>query len=230
MTEFFKVSQFVKTNLKLTSCFSSDSIEKAKTLMLLNDYSQLPVFNEFNKVQGAVSWKSIGKSEAIGKIGGTVTAYMESPAFIKESDDFLKYIKLVAKKDYVFVLNANDDLKGIITTYDMTIYFKDFITPFLKLGIIEDSLRRIITKSGLTIPDGKDANDLVFGQYLKVFSDDSNWTKLNLTLIDKSIFLEKLDQLRIIRNKVAHYKPDSMNRDDTFVIDSFTEIIQKICT
>jgi CBS domain-containing protein len=230
MTESFKVSQFINRNFKVVGCSSLDPVEKAKTLMLLNDFSQLPVFGDNNKVEGAVSWKSIGKSEAIGKSGGSVIDYMEEPALIKDSSDFLKYIKLVAKKDYVFVINGKNELVGIITTYDMTIYFKDFITPFLKLGVIEDSLRRLIIKNSLLLPNGKDVNDLMFGQYFKVFSDDQNWNKLKFPLIDKTIFLDKLNELRVIRNKVAHYRPDSLTNSDYFVIETFSEIIQKVCT
>tara|TARA_R110000868_G_scaffold408656_1_gene692116 strand:- start:277 stop:969 length:693 start_codon:yes stop_codon:yes gene_type:complete len=228
MTESFKVSQFIKPNAEMTHCFDSDSIEKAKTLMLLNDYSQLPVLNKNSKIEGGISWKSIGKSESIGKKGGNVNEYMEEPVIIKDSGDFLKYIKLVAKKDYVFVTNYKNELKGIITTYDMTLYFRDFITPFLKLGIIEDSIRRMITKNALKIPKDKDVNELVFSQYSTIFLDDYNWSKLNFPLIDQSVFIEKLNQIRLIRNKVAHYKPDPLKSSEHFVIESFTEIIKKV--
>lgn len=229
MKESFRVSQFIEKDLQVVSCDVDDSIEKAKTLLLLNDFSQLPILNSNFKVQGAASWKSIGKFEAIGKKGGTVSDYKEDPAIIRDSEDFLKYIKLVAKKDYVFVTNSKGDLKGIITTYDMTLYFRDFITPFLKIGVIEDCIRNIITQHELAIPGKKDVHELVFNQYCAVFSNMENWKKLNYPLIDQKVFVDKLNQIRILRNKVAHYKPDPLTSSEHFVIESFSEIIQKIC-
>lgn len=226
ITEKLKVSQFLGKYGKILSCLPDDEISKVKSLMLLNDFSQIPVLQESGKIMGAVSWKSIGKAEALGTTKGFAHEYMEDPAIIKDSVNFLDYIKLVAKKDYVLVTNAKGDLKGIITTYDMTIYFKEFITPFLKLGIIEDNLRRVITTKDLQTP--RDVNELVFSQYEQIFKQHDNWEKLKLPNLNQQVFLEKLGQLRIIRNKVAHYKPDPLTEDENFVIASFAEIISKL--
>ncbi|WP_432671081.1 CBS domain-containing protein [Flavobacterium sp. SM2513] len=229
MKETFKVSQFINPNFKnVTTCSITDSIEKGKTLMLLNDFSQIPVLNSENKIIGAISWKSIGKSEVVGTNSENITEYLEEPAIVKETNDFLKYIKLVAKKDYILVVNSTEELVGIITTYDMTIQFKDFLVPFLKLGIIEDCLKYLITKKSLTIK--KDINDLTFGEYKKIFDNEDNWNLLNLKNIDRQIFIEKLDQIRLIRNTIAHYKPEGIDSAQKFAVDSFSDILQKVCT
>ena len=86
----------------------------------------------------------------------------------------------------------------------------------------------MITKNALKIPKDKDVNELVFSQYSTIFLDDYNWSKLNFPLIDQSVFIEKLNQIRLIRNKVAHYKPDPLKSSEHFVIESFTEIIKKV--
>lgn len=38
----------------------NDTIQKAITLMMLNDFSQLPVMSTETRVEGIISWKTIG--------------------------------------------------------------------------------------------------------------------------------------------------------------------------
>ncbi|MDN5478656.1 MAG: CBS domain-containing protein, partial [Chryseobacterium sp.] len=121
MKETFKVSQFINKSDKVISCSIDDTIEKAKSLMLLNDFSQIPVLDDKGKILGAVSWKSIGKNEAFGERDNKINNYIEESAIVKENGDFLNYIKLIAKKDYILVTDLFENLVGIITTYDMTI-------------------------------------------------------------------------------------------------------------
>lgn len=228
MTENLKVIEFINKDLSLVNCKPDDPISKAKTLMLLNDFSQLPVLNSDGKIEGSISWKSIGKIESISDNKVLVSDFLEEPIIIKEKDNFLKYIKTIAQNDYVLVVNSKNVLKGIITTYDMTLYFNDFISPYLKLGIIEDSLRKLITNK-IQAELKKDINDFVFNEYKTLIEKEEHWFKLGLKNLDKSVFIEKLEQIRIIRNKVAHYKPTPLTKEEHSVIESFAEIIEKVC-
>ncbi|MGG5208519.1 CBS domain-containing protein [Chryseobacterium sp. MIQD13] len=225
MKKTFKVSQFINKSDEVIVCSIDDTIDKAKSLMLLNDFSQIPVLDNNRKIFGAISWKSIGKNEAVGKNNEKIIDYLEEPAIVKENGDFLDYIKLIAKKDYILVTDDSENLLGIITTYDMTIQFKEFIIPFLKLGIIEDSIREIIRQRN--IPTQKDVHDLTYGEYIKIFTQEENWNNLNLKNIDKEVFINKIDEIRKLRNKIAHYKPGGINNSEKFVINSFADIIQK---
>ncbi|MFN0291204.1 CBS domain-containing protein [Pedobacter helvus] len=223
----FKVSAFTPKDFKVISCAASDSLAKAKSLMVLNDFSQLPVLDEKNKILGAISWKSIGKSEFLDNESNLVKDYMEDAAVIKNTEDFLKYLKLIARKEFVLVKNYHGELVGIITTYDMTINFKEFLIPFLKIGIVEDSLRKIITDWQLEVKGGKKPENLVFSEYIKVFQDEKNWQKMKFRNLDKASFIDKLNEIRVIRNKIAHYKPDGISSQEIFNITSFAEIIEK---
>ena len=64
MTDNLKVSLFIDKNMTIVSCEMLDTIARAKTLMILNDFSQIPILAD-GKIQGCISWKSIGKIEAI---------------------------------------------------------------------------------------------------------------------------------------------------------------------
>lgn len=228
MTENLKVSLFIEKKMTIVSCELNDTIARAKTSMLLNDFSQLPVLED-GKIQGCVSWKSIGKIEAIDNTKKLVKEYIEKPIIVKDSDNFLDYIKVIAQNDYILVTNVDSVLQGIITTYDMTLYFEDFITPYLKLGIIEDCLRKLITK--IQPKDlKKDINNLVYDEYKKIFEKEENWKKLGFHNLDKDMFLQKLNQIRLIRNKVAHYKPDPLTKEEHFVVKSFANIIEQVST
>lgn len=228
MKDKFKVSEFFDSAMKIVFCYETDSILKAKSLMLLNDFSQIPVLSANEKIIGAVSWKSIGKIESLGINTPEIIDYVEESAIINESDDFLKYMKLVAKKDYVLVKNKKEELKGIITTYDMTINFRNFLIPFLHIGIIEDCIRSLIKKNGIEVK--KDVDDLTFGEYKKLFEKNENWDKINLKLFDKNVFLEKLDEIRILRNNIAHYKRKEISSNEIYTIISFTTMMQKVCS
>ncbi|MDN5479415.1 MAG: hypothetical protein L0G39_21020, partial [Chryseobacterium sp.] len=96
---------------------------------------------------------------------------------------------------------------------------------FLKLGIIEDSIREIIQQKEILVK--KDVHDLTYGEYVKAFNQEENWSRLNLKNIDKEVFINKIDEIRLLRNKIAHYKPGGLNNSEKFIINSFAEIIQK---
>lgn len=228
MTEHLKISQFINKNLAIISCFPTDNVAKAKTLMLLNDFSQLPIIDHDGSIKGAISWKSIGNAEALGKKNTAITDYMETAVILNESENFLRYMKLVAKKDYLLISNENDKLSGIITTYDMTMLFQTFFVPYLKLGIIEDVIRKILVNNKIPIPKEKDVQNLIFREYIDIFKNEENWRKLQNIHFEKDVFINKLDEIRIIRNKVAHYKPSEITAQDVSSVESFAEIMQKI--
>ena len=228
MKDNLKVIEFISKDWAIVSCKLDDPISKAKTLMLLNDFSQLPVLSPDGKIEGSISWKSIGKIESIADNKVAVADFIEEPIIIKENDNFLKYIRTIAQNDYVFVVNSKNILKGIITTYDMTLYFNDFISPYLKLGIIEDSLRELIMNK-IKVELKKNINDFVFNEYKALINKEENWNKLGLKNLDKSVFIEKLEQIRVIRNKIAHYKPTPLTREEHSALESFAEIIEKVC-
>ena len=153
---------------------------------------------------------------------------MEKAVILNEKDSFLESIKLIAQNEYIFVANSENKLSGIITTYDMTMYYNDFMFPYIKLGIIEDCLRYLITNK-IQIKLNKDITKFYFWEYIELFKDEKNWTKLGFINLDKDVFTTKLDEIRVIRNKIAHYKPEGLTNKEHFVIEAFGSIIEKVC-
>lgn len=228
MTKYLNVAQFIKKGNLPVRCKLGDSVAMAKTLMLLNDFSQLPVLNFEDKIIGSISWKSIGKVESTSNKKEFVDDCLEKVVILNENDSFLESIKLIAQNEYILVSNSENKLTGIITTYDMTMFYNDFMFPYVKLGIIEDGIRNLITKR-IKAELNKDITEFTFGKYVELFKKDENWNKLGFENLDKTVFVEKLDRIREIRNTIAHYKPKGLTEQEHFEIEAFANIIEKIC-
>jgi len=226
MTTELKVKQFLNKKLELVTCNPDDKILKVKTKMLLNDFSQIPVVNEKDQVIGCVSWKSIGRAESINCKSEIVQDYIDKSFTINENDNFLNHLKKIAEKEYVIVVDDNKKIEGILTTYDMTMYFYDFINPFLRIGIIENCIRSLIIDAG--IETKKDINKFTFYEYQKLLKEEENWRKLKLNNIDKETFIEKIDEMRNLRNNIAHYKPQPVTKSEQFLINSFSNLLEGV--
>ena len=92
-------------------CVSPDtSVQRAKTLMLRHDYSQLPVTTGERSVRGIVSWKSIGQHSVRTNRGITVADFLEpSVAVLDSSTPLMDAIEEVIKHEVVLV---RDHRKG----------------------------------------------------------------------------------------------------------------------
>ncbi|HYX09527.1 MAG TPA: hypothetical protein VE912_22545 [Bacteroidales bacterium] len=219
-------------------------INKAKSIMALNDYSQLAVVDKNKKHIKAISWKSIGKAELMNKTIKTVRDCLEESVFIDEEKPIVKYLKLTAKKEYIFVRSTKskltDKLSGIITTYDLIMRFNDFLKPYMELWYIEDALRDIIKKRGLVLDgvkkslppeeakdDSLKINELSFSEYLDIIGHKENWEKIDLNGLDRKEFIKSLDSIRVTRNKVAHFK-SSLSEEEKYHLEVIRELLLEI--
>ena len=227
MTKDLKVQEFLNTGLDLISCYPDEEITSVKTKMLVNNFSQIPIVDNNSIILGCISWKSIGKTEALGNSSKNAKDYSESPMIIKDSDNFLNHIKTIAENEYVLVTDSKKKFKGILTTYDMTIYFYDFINPYLRIGIIEDCIRKIIKEAGIELK--KEVDQLTFYEYQKELDKEENWKNLKISQLNKDVFISKIDQIRSLRNRIAHYKPNRINNSEQFLINSFADLLENIC-
>jgi CBS domain-containing protein len=63
----YRIDSLESANQKPISVKPDSLISEATTLMLTNDFSQLPVMTTARDVKGIVSWKSIGSRLSLGK-------------------------------------------------------------------------------------------------------------------------------------------------------------------
>lgn len=202
---------------------NSQKLEVATTLMMLNNYSQLPVTNKGKRgLMGYISWETIGIAMANGVNTRMVKDYMSSNVVLLPlHTPLLTAIKEVYNHDFIVVENEKHEICGIVTTADISAQYLDQTKPFAMLEEIENHVRdifhqRVLKKHlqeccqevGKTV---ETIDDLSFGDYITLFG--TQWERLELNAIDKTNFLNRLEQVREIRNEVMHFSPDKLSGD-----------------
>jgi predicted transcriptional regulator len=209
----------------LVSISKNESIERAVTLMLEHNYSQLPVMvnPEAREVDGMFSWRSLGVERASGRNPSRVQDAIESAEVVNHDDDLIQVVERILLHDVVLVRARDRKFQGILTIHDIAAQFQGLAEPFLLVGEIEKHVRRLIDgrfthqqlKSIRQADDDSTITtvaDLTFGEYVRLVQNEENWSKLGLA-IDRVEFARVLDRVREIRNDVMHFDPDGL--DDT---------------
>jgi CBS domain-containing protein len=239
----FRVGRLRSANTPPTSVAPNSSLAEATTKMLMNDFSQLPVINGAPKagnVKGVISWHSIGIRRALGFSFTEVRECMEAPRIISADTSLLDAIGEITRHQYVLVFDKNNDISGIVTTSDLSVQFRELSEPFLLLREIENHVRHLILKGDFEAQELRntsetkdktrpvnDVFDLNFGEYIRLLERKESWPKIKLP-IEREIFIERLENIRKIRNDVMHFDPDGITEEDLDVLRKFTVFLQKL--
>ncbi len=233
----YRISKLEAANRQPTSVKPDASLNEAATMMMANDFSQLPVMTNERDVKGIVSWKSIGSRLSLGQAPKWARDAMEPHAEVSVDASLFTAIRVVVEHDYALVRSPDQRIAGIITTSDLSLQFRQLSEPFLLLGEIENHIRKIIgskfTREELTeIKDPTDreravegASDLTFGEYKRLLEAPERWAKLTLQ-IDRSVFIRQLERVREIRNDVMHFDPDGIEDTALDVLRDFAKFLR----
>lgn len=193
-----------------------DPLEKATTLMQMEDYSQLPVMNGPRTVKGIVSWRSIGRAFAHGKAPSTVRDCVVEAHVVDTTLPLSDATDAIHKHEFVLVRDETKEITGIVTAADLAHEFKGLAHPFLLIGEIEHHLRNLV-RGKFTVDELREASGgdedisgpegLTFGGYCRLLERPDAWKKLGLR-IDRAEFIKRLDLVRKIRNEVMHFSPE----------------------
>lgn len=237
----YRISKLEAANKEVVSIKPNAALDEAVTLMISNNYSQLPVMPNNRDVKGVISWSSIGQRLALTTAPETRQAqdFMEPHREIPDDESIFTAISIISKHDYVLVRTKDRRITGVVTASDLNLQFQQLAEPFLLLGEIENSIRRAI-ESMFTLGDlraSRDPNDngrvvgsvadLTFGEYIRLLSSDERWAKLGWR-IDRKTFIAKLDRIRMIRNDVMHFDPDGIPETDLRALRDFAAFLQRI--
>ncbi len=202
----------------------SDSLDVATTLMLLNDFSQLPVMEGEREVKGVISWRSIGARLSLGHDCKFVRDCIEDAIEVTLDTPLFEAVKALHKSGCVLVRAKDNRVIGIITRSDVAQQFDTHARPFLLIGEIEGYLRSLIhgkftvDEIRQAMPDQGDAqavsgpSGLTLGGYHRLLRQPDMWKRLELKL-DRKTFLEKLDWVRERRNEIMHFSTDRLEPD-----------------
>jgi restriction system protein len=213
-----KVGHLRAASQEVLAVRPDDSLARAQTLMVLNDYSQLAVASTPRSVQGAITWESIGRKSISKEL--TCARDATVPAEEVEFDqDLLPLLPRVADAGYVLVRGRDRKLSGIITAADVTVEFDALASPFFLLGEIERRLRVVIDEhfqpqelSNYREPSDtgrpiEGAEDLSLGEISRLLEKPDVWDRLHWRA-DRVTFTNSMDEVRSVRNRLMHFSPD----------------------
>ena len=206
-----------------------DPISTATTLMMLHDFSQLPVMQGEHAVNGIISWKTIGARMSLDRPCQWVRDCIEPAKKVSQTTPLFDVISTIAESGYVLVQESETNTKiiGIVTAADVSNQFAQLAGPFLLSGQIEGHLRNLV-HGKVSVPEmqqecsvsqasnGKSitgAADLTLGDYHRLLSKRERWDKLKLN-VDRIEFLKHLESVRKIRNSVMHFSPEGLSEED----------------
>ena len=213
-----------------------DLIEKATTLMRMEDYSQLPVMTTPRTVKGMVSWRSIGMAYAHRHSPKRVRDCMDQAQMVDTKTPLTDATDSIHKHGYVLVLGANNEITGIVTATDLADQFKQLAHPFLLIAEIEHHLRNLLRRK-YTVGEFAQASngdkqvrgpdDLTFGDYCRLLQEEQAWSKLGVA-IDRVEFLKRLDDVRSIRNDIMHFSPESHEPSDLRKLERIAQFFRTV--
>jgi predicted transcriptional regulator len=203
---------------KLVFVKPTATFAEAMTLMLINDYSQLPVLQSKHTCIGAVTWKSIAYAQlkdSDAPFSAAIVEVQPQPY----SRDLHSMLPVLRADEFVVVTDSHNAISGIVTTADVVRVYGERTLPFLLIGELDQELRQIMygfdletlraacAHSGPT--NLKSHDDMTMYNYQQVLSNPECWSMLGWPL-DRKAFVHRLDELRQIRNDVMHFNPDGV--------------------
>lgn len=222
----YRIGKLEAANKPPKSVKPDSTLQEAITIMLKEDFSQLPVMTSDRDVKGVVSWQTIASRLALGRDCKLVRDCAETFVEIVEADTSLfRLIETIAEHGFVLVRDKERKISGIVTEADLGRSFYQLGRPFLLLSEIENHIRGIIDGKftidelnevrtpGDTDRDISNVSDLTFGGYVRLLQNPAKWDKVGLK-IDRNTFVKTLERVNSIRNDVMHFDPDGLGHDD----------------
>ena len=235
----YRMGRLVDPKRKLVVVSPDEQLAAAVSKMRMNDYSQLPVMTSDRDVKGVVSWTSIGTRLADGKRVTTAREFMDDAYEVPTKAHLFQAIPIIEDHQYVLVRAQDRRIVGIVTAYDLLAQYHELAEPFLLLGEIENHIRRLIgdrfTPQELAATRNPNDSareilgvfDLTFGEYLWLLSEQSNWDRLGLSA-DRKVVIEKLEQVRDIRNDAMHFDPEPLAETDVELLRNVAKYLRDL--
>jgi len=235
----YRIGKLPAANRKPVSVKPDTPIQEAISIMLINDFSQLPVMTTEREVKGLFSWKSLATQSFLGEEGKKVADCMDPQFELSTEASIFSAVRIIADAECVLVRDSTRLIVGLVTTFDLALQFGQLGEPFLLLGEIENHVRNLMdgkfTSQQLTeARDPSDSNrtvedvaDLTFGEYVRFLEKPEQWTRLRGN-VDRPVFTRSLAEIGVIRNDVMHFDPDGISNDDIDKLRSFAQFLGRL--
>jgi CBS domain-containing protein len=223
----------------LVSVRPEHNLQRAMSLMMQHDFSQLPVIDNVFALVGVVSWDSIARMYATGTHHDLAQATEVGNCLVAEiSTPLSTVLPWIGKEGYCLVRDSQGQLKGIVTASDVAIQFEELSRPFFTIGRIERCLRErlgpIFTPQEIQNAGARhrgqpsqSVEHLMFSGYAKLIKDPEDWKRLNWHGIDHDEFVHHLRKTGNIRNEVMHFDR-ALDSTSYEVLTRFAEMVKSI--
>jgi hypothetical protein len=209
---------------------------QARTRLQLGESHALIVVTGTRMVRGAVTWRSLANSA--GDPDAVVTP--EPIGSIAHDARLLDVLPVLAAEGHAVVLDAQRLPFGPVDARAALRVLHAESEPYLLIEEIEFHLRALLdTKltnyefaGARGAPDqGRrvtGAADLTFGEYERLLQRPDLWPRLGLEKrLDREAFVERLGEVRILRNRVMHFDRAHRSVNDLQLLRKMVEFLRR---
>lgn len=218
------------TRTPVVTVAENDTLARARTLMELNDYSQLPVIRgKSRQAVGIVSWQSIGKAllrDPKADLGQCIDRSIKQVAI---DSDLIAAIETVNADGYVIVVGHHKTISGIVTSADVGEALAGIARPYLSISACEQALRRLVDACiqnrfldrddvDSTLLDANksfdgDVNTLAFGDLVNILNLPAAWQAVGAGY-EKKALLDQIYRVGSLRNKIMHFRKQNTEDEE----------------
>jgi CBS domain-containing protein len=222
------LKEFIEGHRNPRSVTLNTTVREALAIMRNHDYSQLPIVDEQGYLKGLISEQSIvntyfDMNGSMNLLDLKVDHCQQEALTISLNKDLFDAIKLL-ESTFAIVVEDNNKPVGIVTNFDTAYYFRDLSEDLIVVEKIESELREYIRyafpenavdnalhnafKNNPRFQDslGKSVDDLTLFEYMQVILADENWSKFEGVFEPKNMFRSYMENVRKIRNQLAHFR------------------------
>ena len=225
----------------VVSVTRDNNLSTAVTKMMYHNYSQLPVTQDLRRIDGMISWRSIGvaRTKEDADCEYVRDCLDKDYSTVELDTPLLDAVAKIAREEAVLVLGPDKRITGIVTTSDLSLKYHELAAPFLLLQEIEYRLRLLIDEafSMEEMAEARDprddrrqvrsAADLSFGEYIRLVEARKNWNRLTLPL-DRRVFVKLLRDVRDVRNEIMHFSPDDLSSENLEKIEKLRKLLEQL--
>lgn len=233
-----RVGGLASANTTVASVEHDATLQRAQSIMMRYDYSQLAVMSGPRTLRGAVTWESIARAR-ITNPGADLRAAIIPAETVTAGDELLSQIPRIMSTGFVFVVATDRMLQGIVTTADLSQQFADLAGPFFVVAEIERRLRRIINRTfdaddvraaaNPADPSRRpeSADQLTLGECSRLLQVPTKWQRLRWQ-VDRDVFIEGLEGVSRTRNEIMHFSPDPLDQAQIVELISFAKWLRTL--
>jgi CBS domain-containing protein len=211
-------------------CITKEAkVRDALSLMVQNDYSQLPIVDEKGNLVGIITEQIIISmyfytSGIVSLMDLTIDHCQIKPVTISADSDIFEALDLL-RDNYAIVVIESGKPHGILTAYDTTLFFRDLSEGLILIEDIEVTLRRYIehifqtehaldaalmrafkgNKQDPTRP-ARSYYELSYNEHIQLIITEENWGSFVTYLGPKDLFIQLMTQVGQTRNQLAHFR------------------------